>query len=219
MGDHRAPPALPALFSPGPVAVDRWKMDGGRMQRVPPARHHYVFWFGTAFIIRDAPCARSRFPVGIAAGAFGLVAAAGAAAFTAVALGPLDALALAPRSRARIVVGVARRVRVRPLARGAEGALPRLGPLEAVPARRRGLRAGAPLHAPRPRARRGPSRHHLPVVPARARARARPPARRPSRRRERRREPVAPPILTREGRGPEGEAVRQETQPQLLLAT
>eukprot|EP00962_Isochrysis_galbana_P031894 scaffold10428_cov128-Isochrysis_galbana.AAC.2 len=22
-------------------------MDGGRMQRVPPARHHYVFWFGT----------------------------------------------------------------------------------------------------------------------------------------------------------------------------
>eukprot|EP00962_Isochrysis_galbana_P017358 scaffold4995_cov117-Isochrysis_galbana.AAC.1 len=59
---------------------------------------------------------------GIAAGAFSLVAAARAAAFTAVALGPLDALvALAPRSRACIVVGVARCVRVRPLARGAKG--------------------------------------------------------------------------------------------------
>eukprot|EP00962_Isochrysis_galbana_P050515 scaffold21894_cov141-Isochrysis_galbana.AAC.2 len=27
----------------GPMA----DVDGGRMQRVPPTRHHYVFWFGT----------------------------------------------------------------------------------------------------------------------------------------------------------------------------
>eukprot|EP00962_Isochrysis_galbana_P019629 scaffold5710_cov130-Isochrysis_galbana.AAC.3 len=29
MGDHRAPPALPALFSPGPVAVTDGSWTGG----------------------------------------------------------------------------------------------------------------------------------------------------------------------------------------------